>query len=179
MIRAGRIAIIPLYAADIIGLDVKAIGLIISLASAVDMSLFYPAGWLMDHLGRKYAIVPSFALQALGMCIVPFTGSFAGLLLATALIGFGNGLGSGTMMTLGADLAPQKARGEFLGIWRLIGDGGHTGGPIVVGQVADLVALPTAAWAMAAAGLCAALVFYLLVPEPLKERVLARSSPKA
>ena len=167
-IRAGRSALIPLYAADVVGLDVRAIGATVSLASAVDMSLFYPAGWIMDHLGRKYAIVPSFLIQAIGMFLVPFTSTFASLLAAAALIGFGNGLGSGSMMTLGADLAPRRARGEFLGIWRLVGDVGHMGGPIVVGQVAELVALPTAAWAIGAAGLSAALVFYLWVPEPLK-----------
>ncbi|MBN1401000.1 MAG: MFS transporter [Anaerolineae bacterium] len=173
MIRAGRPAIIPLYAADVLGLDVTAIGAIVSLGSAVDMSLFYPAGWIMDRLGRKYAIVPSFLIQAVGMCLVPFTGTFWGLLAAEMVIGFGNGLGAGCMMTLGADLAPKHARGEFLGIWRLIGDVGHMGGPMLVGQVADLVTLPTAAWAIAGAGLGAALVFWRLVPEPLKAHAQA------
>jgi MFS family permease len=170
MIRAGRGTIIPLYAADVIGLDVRSIGLIVSLASAVDMTLFYPAGWIMDHLGRKFAIVPSFALQAIGMFFVPFTDSFTGLLLAASLIGFANGFSSGSMMTLGADLSPEHSRGEFLGVWRLIGDVGSTGGPLVVGAVADLVVLPTAAWFMTGAGLIAAAVFALFVPETLKKR---------
>jgi MFS family permease len=169
-IRAGRGAIIPLYAADVIGLDVQQIGLIVSLSSAIDMSLFYPAGLLMDRLGRKFAIVPSFAIQALGMALVPLTGSFMSLLGATLLIGLGNGLGSGTMMTLGADLAPAESRDEFLGIWRLIGDGGHAAGPYLVGQVAEWVTLPMSALVMSAAGLAAALVFVLLVPETLKKK---------
>ena len=170
MIRAGRGIILPLYAADVVGLDVEAIGLILSLSSAIDMSLFYPAGLIMDRLGRKCAIVPSFLVQALGMFLVPFTGSFTGLLLASMVIGFGNGLGSGSMMTLGADLAPQHSRGEFFGLWRLIGDGGSTAGPLVVGEVADLVALPVAAWAMSGAGVIAAAIFVLLVPETLRKR---------
>jgi MFS family permease len=168
MIRAGRRVIIPLYAADVLGLDVQTIGLIIGISSAVDMTLFYPAGWIMDHWGRKRAIVPSFTLQTLGMFLVPFTGSFGTLLGAATLIGFGNGLGSGSMMTLGADLSPEEGRGEFLGVWRLIGDAGGMGGPIVVGMVADLVVLPMAAWAMAASGLIAAMLFAFLVPETLK-----------
>jgi MFS family permease len=170
MIRAGRGIIIPLYAADVIGLDVQAIGFIISISSAIDMSLFYPTGLIMDRLGRKCAIVPSFLIQAIGMSLVPFTSSFVGLLLATSLIGLGNGLSSGSMMTLGADFAPQDTRGEFLGVWRLIGDGGATGGPLVVGGIADLVALPTAAWAMSGAGVIAAAIFALFVPETLKKR---------
>jgi MFS family permease len=169
MIRAGRTIIIPLYAADIIGLDVQAIGLILGFSSAVDMSLFVPAGLIMDRLGRKHAIVPSFVIQAIGMGLVPLTGSFVGLLLATTLIGLGNGLGAGSMMTLGADLAPQEGRGEFLGVWRLIGDAGTSGGPLVVGSVADSFALPTAALIMSAAGLMAGVTFFALVPETLKK----------
>jgi MFS family permease len=170
MIRAGRTSILPLYAADVIGLDVQQIGLILSISSAVDTAMFLPAGWIMDHLGRKSAIVPCFTIQAVGMFLVPFTGSITGLLLVSCLIGLGNGLGSGSMMTLGADLSPPEARGEFLGVWRLIGDGGASGGPLVVGGVADLVALPTAAWAMAAAGLAAGVIFFFFVPETLKKR---------
>jgi MFS family permease len=177
-IRAGRSAIIPLYAADVIGLDVQQIGLIVSLSSAIDMSLFIPAGLLMDRLGRKFAIVPSFAIQAVGMALVPLADSFYSLLGITLLLGFGNGLGSGTMMTLGADLAPPESRDEFLGIWRLIGDGGHAGGPYLVGQVAEWVTLPVSALVMAGAGLAAALVFALFVPETLKKRQPDAPQPK-
>lgn len=165
-IRAGRSAIVPLYAADVLGLDVTAVGLITSLSSAVDMLQFYPAGWLMDRYSRKASIVPSFVIQAIGMALIPLTHSYAGLLAVASLIGFGNGLGSGSMMTLGADLAPQETRGEFLGLWRLIGDGGTAAGPLLVGQVSALLALPAAALVLAAAGLGAGLVFAFGVPEP-------------
>lgn len=170
MIRTGRTVIIPLYAADILGLGVENIGLIVSIAAAVDMSLFYPAGVLMDRYGRKYAIVPSFFLQALGMALIPLAAGFTSLLLVACLISFGNGLSSGTMLTVGADLAPPEARGEFLGLWRLIGDVGSSGGPLVVGNVANFVALPTAALALSAAGITAVLIFILFVPETLKAR---------
>jgi MFS family permease len=102
MIRAGREVIIPLYAAQVLGLGVQDVGLIVSVAAAIDMSLFYPTGIIMDRWGRKFAIVPSFLIQAIGMSLVPLTWSFTTLLLAAGLIGFGNGLGSGNMLTLGA-----------------------------------------------------------------------------
>jgi MFS family permease len=171
MIRSGRQIIVPLYGSEVLGLDVQQIGLIISMSAAIDMCMFYPAGMIMDRYGRKFAYVPSFLLQALGMALIPFTGGFAGLVFATLIIGFGNGLGSGTMMTLGADLAPQESLGEFLGIWRLIGDTGQTAAPIVVGTVADLVGFAAATWIIAGAGLGAAAVLGLAVPETLKPRV--------
>lgn len=169
MIRVGRHAIIPLYATDVIGLDVEVIGFIVSAAGLVEMSLFYPAGLLMDRLGRKYAIVPTFLLQAIGMFLVPFTSGFFGLLFATSLMGFANGLSAGTMMTLGADLSPQRGRGEFLGVWRLIGDVGASGSPLIVGGIADWLALGPAAWVLAGAGLLAATTFAFFVPETLEK----------
>ncbi len=171
MIRSARSSIIPLYAADILGLDLTAIGLIISISSAIDMSLFYPAGLLMDRVGRKFAYVPSFIVQGIGMGMIPLMGpaaGFGGLLLASCVIGFGNGLGSGTMMTLGADLSPKESMGEFLGIWRLIGDTGATGGPLAVGAIADMVGLGPTALIMGGVGLLAAATLGLLVPETLK-----------
>ena len=169
-IRAGRNVIIPLYGADVIGLDIREVGLILSLASFVDMSMFYPAGLIMDRKGRKFAMVPCFAIQAVGMALIPSSGGFWGLLAATALIGFGNGIGSGTMMTLGADLAPKESMGEFLGLWRLVGDGGHAGSPLIVGALSDLAGLTPATYGVALIGLMSSAIFALLVPETLQSR---------
>ena len=180
-IRAGRQTIIPLYAASILGLDVKQIGLVMGVAAAVDMSMFYPAGYVMDRFGRKFAYVPSFLLQALGMALIPLTGSFAALLAATSLIGFGNGLGSGTMLTLGADLAPPKGEGmgAFLGLWRLIGDTGHTSAPIIVGTIADALSLVPSVYVIAIIGLGAGSILGLFVPETLKKPSAVGAEPAA
>lgn len=167
-IRAGRRIVIPLHGAAVLGLDVRQVGWIVSLAAAFDVLLFPLAGWMMDRFGRKFAIVPSFALQALGMALVPLTGSFAGLAVAASLIGLGNGVGSGTMMTIGADLAPKGAVGEFLGAWRLVGDGGAMGGPVLVGALADVLGLGFATLAVAAVGAGAALTFAYGVPETVR-----------
>ena len=177
MVRAGRQTLVPLYAAKVLGLDVATIGVIESFASGVDTSLFYPAGLIMDRYGRKWAIVPSFSLQALGMALIPFTGHIATFVGAVALIGVGNGLSSGSMMTLGADLAPPENRGEFLGLWRLVGDLGASGGPNLVGGIAELVTLANAAWYVSATGLLAALIFYFFVPETRKREPQSIKQP--
>jgi MFS family permease len=177
MIRAGRQIIIPLYGAEVLGLDVQQIGLIISMAAAIDMCMFYPAGIIMDRYGRKFAYVPSFLIQALGMALIPLTAGFTGLVFATLIIGFGNGLGSGTMMTLGADLSPPESVGEFLGVWRLIGDTGQSAAPIIVGSVADVVGFAIATWVIASAGLAAASILGLAVPETLKPSSKAKELP--
>jgi MFS family permease len=165
MIRSGRQLIIPLYGKEIVGLDTAQIGLVMTLATILDVAMFVPAGVLMDRFGRKVAAVPSFAVMAVGVALIPFATDYAGLILAAMVIGFGNGLGSGTMMTLGADLAPPEAAGEFLGLWRLVGDAGAVGGPLVVGVMAATFGLEGSAYALAVIGAAAALTLALLVRE--------------
>jgi MFS family permease len=173
MIRAGRFLIIPLWGARI-GLDAAQIGTIVTLGAVIDVSMFIPAGMVMDRFGRKVAAVPSFTLMAIGIGLIPFTYDFVTLMLAAMVVGLGNGLSSGLMMTLGADLAPRGATGEFLGIWRLIGDVGAVMGPIAVGLVAASIGLSGGAWVLAVAGALAVFTLAVLVQEtrvgPLNER---------
>lgn len=165
MIRQGRQLLIPLVGARQLGLNPAEVGTVMTMSAVVDMSMFFPAGVLMDRFGRKFASVPSFAIMAIGIGMVPFAGSFAGLMVAGLVIGLGNGLGSGSMMTLGADLAPDGATGEFLGIWRLIGDVGMVAGPLTVGVVANELGLTGSAIALMGAGFIASATFLFLVKE--------------
>lgn len=167
--RAGESLILPLWGSDMLGLAPDQIGWVVSFASAVSMTLFYPVGLIMDRIGRKFAIVPSFVVMGVGLAVLPLTKNFTGLLLVGGLIGLGHGLGSGAMMTLGSDLSPISGRSAYLSAWRWIGDAGSSGGPLIVGWVAQALALPFASLSIAAAGLMAGAVFGFLVPETLKK----------
>jgi len=177
MIRQGRHLLIPLVGATVLGLNPAQVGLIMTCAAVLDMSMFIPAGVLMDRYGRKFASVPSFALMAVGIGMVLFAGSFVGLLIAAMVIGLGNGLGSGTMMTLGADLAPEGATGEFLGIWRLIGDVGMVAGPLAVGLIATWLGLTGSAIVLMIAGFLASAILFFLVKETRVAPVVHVSGP--
>ncbi|MEL6149629.1 MAG: MFS transporter, partial [Chloroflexota bacterium] len=132
------------------------------------------SGILMDRFGRKWAIVPAFVVQATGVLLIPFTGSALALAAVAALIGTGNATSSGTMMTLGGDFAPPETRGEFLGVWRFIGDVGATSAPLIVGAVAQALVLQASVFTIAGFGYGTALWFALLVPETLRK---AQSAP--
>jgi len=115
--------------------------------------------------------VPSFAVMAIGVATIPLAHHQFGLIAASIIIGFGNGLGSGTMMTLGADLAPPGATGEFLGIWRLVGDVGAVGGPLVVGAMATALGLGASALTLAGIGVIATCTLAFLVQETRAPRL--------
>ncbi len=169
--RSARGILIPLIGAEVLGLDIQAVGYVVSMSNAVDLSLFFPAGLIMDNLGRKAAILPSFFIQSAGIAYLATIDGYSGLLAAAVLIGLGNGLGSGTMLTLSADLAPESRRGEFLGYWRLIGEGGRAGTQAMIGGVAAALSLSAAALVVAVLGLTGVALFARFVPETLTKEI--------
>ena len=148
--RASRQAVVPLWA-DHLGLTAATVSLIYGLAGGIDMLVFYPAGKVMDRKGRLWVVVPSMLVMAVGMLYLPLTHSAATLLIAALVLGFGNGIGSGMIMTLGADYSPPVGRAQFLGVWRLFADLGSTSGPA-------LLSAATAAFSLATGIFCTGLV---------------------
>ena len=111
-LRAGRLLMIPLVGATI-GLSAAEIGVAFSLSAAVDMVMFYPAGMILDHLGRRWALAPGMLLLGAGVAVLPFADGFWSFAAAGMLAGLGNGFGTGIFMTLGGDLSPERGRGSF------------------------------------------------------------------
>lgn len=170
MVRSARNVVLPLFAAVVLDLNEQEIGTIVSASSLVDTLLFPVAGILMDQYGRKFAIVPSFVFQGIGVFGITLATGYWGLMMAALVIGLGNSISSGTMMTLGADLSPVDRRGGFLGVWRLIGDGGFFAAPLIVGLIADALTLGVATTVLAVSGGIASAIFGFFVPETLNKK---------
>jgi MFS family permease len=141
-VRASRQVVIPLWA-DHIGLEATVTSLIYGVSGAIDMLVFYPAGKVMDQKGRNWVAVPSMAIMGTALLLTPFTHGAQTLLLVALLIGFGNGIGSGMIMTLGADHSPRAGRAHFLGVWRLMSDIGASCGPALLSLLAAVLSLAT------------------------------------
>jgi len=166
ILRASRQAVLPLWA-DHVGLDAAAVGILFGLSAAMDMTLFYPAGSASDRYGRKFVAVPCLTVLGAAFVLLPLTDSFATIAVVGVLMGFGNGMGAGIVMTLGADFSPTVGRAEFLGVWRTVSDIGTAGGPLVAAAIAAVASLGGASVAVGALGLIGAAVVGLRMPEPL------------
>ncbi len=153
--RSVRNSLLPLWA-DSIGLSASTTSLIFALAAAVDIAFFYPGGWVMDRRGRTVVAVPVVLSVAIASLLLPLTSGAAGVAAVMVLIAVGNGLGSGIVMTLGADTAPARGRSQFLGAWRLCGDIGNSGGPLLVSAVAAVAPLAVACVTVGVLGLAGA-----------------------
>lgn len=162
-VRAARQTVLPLWAQHI-GLGPEQTSLIFGIASAVDMALFYPAGKVMDQCGRLAVALPSMTVLGVAMMCLPLAGGALLLTLVATTMSFGNGIGSGIMMTLGADAAPADGRIRFLGIWRVLSDSGNAAGPVIVSAVASAATLAAGIVAVGSVGVLAAVALGAFVP---------------
>ncbi|GAY07602.1 MFS transporter [Pseudonocardia sp. N23] len=174
--RAARQTVLPLWAVHI-GLSPEATSLVFGIASAVDMALFYPAGKVMDRHGRLAVAVPSMLILGGAISVLPLTSGIVGLTVVAMVMSFGNGIGSGIVMTLGADVASPDNRLRFLSMWRLMGDTGNAAGPVVVSVVAGLATLAAGIVAVGGVGLVAAGALLVWAPRfsPFATRAMMRA----
>ena len=145
--RATRQTIVPLWA-ESIGVNAAATSVIFGISAGVDMLLFYPGGAIMDRFGRVYVAAPSMIVLGLGFLLLPLTSGPTTVGLVAALMGLGNGISSGVVLTLGADASPPQDRAQFLSGWRLCSDLGNAAGPLLISVVSALATLAAAAVTM-------------------------------
>ena len=162
-LRACRQLVIPLWATHIL-LDAATISIVYGAMGAIDMLLFYPAGKIMDKYGRQWVAFPSMIVMGAALLLMPHAATLWTFALVTMLLGFGNGIGSGLIMTVGADCSPANARPQFLGLWRLMTDIGSCGGPLLVSAITAVASLATGITALGGAGFLAAAIFWKWLP---------------
>ena len=168
-VRASRQVVIPLWA-EHLGLSPSATSLIYGVSGAIDMLVFYPAGRLMDNRGRQWVALPSMVLMGTSLILLPLSTGFWTLLIPAVLLGFGNGIGAGMVMVMGADLAPPLARPSFLGIWRLLTDVGTCGGPSLLSLVTGAVSLAAGIVTNGGLGFLAAAIVWIWLPRLTRDR---------
>jgi MFS family permease len=165
--RAGRQVILPLWAVSI-GISAPQTALIIGIAGAVDFALFYTSGQIMDRWGRLWSAVPSMvglSISYLALSLTHDLDARVGWFIAVAMfMSLANGIGSGILMTLGADLADRADPAPFLGAWRFTGDAGSAAAPLLISGLTAVVSISLASGVMGVLGLVGAAILLRYVP---------------
>lgn len=169
-VRSARQVVLPLWGVSI-GLDAQSIALVVGVSGAIDFALFYASGQVMDRFGRLWAALPSMLLMGAGFLALSFTHDVVNaamwFALFAALLGVANGLSSGILLTLGADIAPRSDPGPFLGSWRTLTDAGGAVSPLLVSAIAAIASLSVATGVLGAIGFLGALAFVRWVPRTI------------
>ncbi len=176
-VRSARQIVLPLWGLSL-GLDASTIALVVGVSGAIDFALFYASGQVMDRFGRLWAAMPAMLLMGAGFLALSFTHDLDASVLwfgmFAAVLGVGNGLSSGILLTLGADVAPKREPAAFLGSWRTLTDAGGAVAPLLVSAIIAVASLPVATGVIGVIGLVGAGGFLRwiprFVPRPTSER---------
>ena len=161
--RTIRLIGLPLLAIYL-GIDAATSSFIFGVTGVIDFALFYLSGVIMDKYGKFWASVPT--LLALG---VSYLFSFLVVDLTTfwimaAVTALANALSAGINMILGADLAPDGSRSEFLASFRMLTSGGVVVAPAMISTITAIATLPIALAATGLLNFYGAYLFWKYLP---------------
>ncbi|MCY1717591.1 MFS transporter [Microbacterium sp. SL62] len=166
-VRSARQVVLPLWGVSL-GLDAGTIAVVVGVSGAIDFALFYASGQVMDRFGRLWAALPAMILMGAGFFALSFTHDLSSAAMwyamFAAVLGVGNGLSSGILLTLGADVAPPTDPAAFLGSWRTLTDAGGAVAPLIVSALTAVASLSVGVGAMGLIAVLGAAGFIRWVP---------------
>lgn len=166
-VRSARQVVLPLWGVSL-GLDAGTIAVVVGVSGAIDFALFYASGQVMDRFGRLWAALPAMILMGAGFVALSFTHDLSSAAMwyamFAAVLGVGNGLSSGILLTLGADVAPPTDPAAFLGSWRTLTDAGGAVAPLIVSALTAVASLSVGVGAMGLIAVLGAAGFIRWVP---------------
>jgi DHA1 family multidrug resistance protein-like MFS transporter len=182
LLRTGvRSTLIPLFAANNLGMDSISIGLVLTIGGITTALTITPMGSISDRIGRKIPLALCLVLTAVITLLIPFSTDLFTLSIAVAIYGAVIGL-SGPSAAYVTDLSPQDKLEISMGLYRTISDSGFVVGPLLLGFLADITATPVpgashsgliGVFPFVVASIILIVAFFVLLraDDPVKDRV--------
>ncbi len=170
---AGRMTLMPLLASGSFGYSAGDLGVLFAAMALINLLGLAPAALLTDRIGRKWAIVPSGLVVALGLALMAGAASSVQFLTAALVVAIGTTFWGPAPAAYATDLAAPELRGLALGLNRSAGDAGMVLGPVLLGALADATSIGWALAANALIVLLASVGFGVCATETLQVRAQA------
>jgi MFS family permease len=126
-----------LYLTNSLGFSVGFAGSMIALYGGTTLVAAPLSGWLSDRLGARLVLRSSLLVAAAAILAYPFASGKAGIAAATVVFALFNEMPRPALMTLVAEVAPEKLRKQAFVLSRLAINLGLSIGPAVGGLLAD------------------------------------------
>ena len=166
-LRTARIVGLPLWALHI-GLSPAVTALYIGIAGALDLALSYTSGQIMDRYGRRWSALPTLLGLSLTFALLTLANDPTTFLAVALVMSVANGAGSGIILVIGSDLAPDGERNEFLASYRLLVDAGVAATPLAISGITALFGLATAMFWLTGTGIIGAVLAHRYLPRRAK-----------
>jgi MFS family permease len=161
--------LLPLFLAGF-GLSVERIGLLAATYPGVWGVAQLFTGALSDRIGRKWLIAGGMWVQAAGIGLLVWGGTFPFWFGGVVLLGLGTAMVYPTLLAAISDVAHPIWRGSALGVYRLWRDGGYAVGALASGLLADALGMNVAIDAIGALTFLSGVVVATTMRETLPAR---------
>ena len=166
--------LVPIIGADAFGLSAGAIGLALGVGGICRFAGALSAGVVSDRLGRKAALVPGLALNAVGIALLAVGGGVWLWVLGIVLMSLGS-FGISVAATILGDRSQTGGVGRRLGRFRFYGDLGVIAGPAIAGVLLAAAGRGIAVLTVAALPAALAVAAALLLTETHRRAARASS----
>jgi len=161
--------LLSLFGHDRLGLSPAGIGLVLSVLAVAEFAVLFPAGSMVDRLGRKAVLLPGLVATAAVTAVTGFASSVVPFAIVLGVMGVASGFGGVPQPVMLADVVPLEHRPAAIGVYRFVGDLGFVGGPLLAGAVASTLGFE-AAFAVSAIPCVLAAALVATVPETSPRR---------
>jgi MFS family permease len=157
-----RSALVPILIVELLHRQELWTGIAFAIAAVVQTIALGPAGAFVDKVGRKPAIIGSYALAAAVMLAIPFAGELWVVIVLLSVFGVASAfMGTAPAASVG-DAAGGKS-GQPVAVFSAISDLGAIIGPLAAGALLDAFSYP-AAFGSAVVLLAIAALYALRMP---------------
>ncbi|MEO6942755.1 MAG: MFS transporter [Terrimesophilobacter sp.] len=157
-----RSALVPILVVELLHKEELWTGIAFAIAAVAQTLALGPAGTFVDTVGRKPAIIGSYAVAAAVMLAIPFAGNITLLIILLSVFGVAAAfMGTAPAASVG-DAAGAKS-GQPVAVFSAISDLGAIIGPLAAGALLDAFSYP-AAFGSAVVLLAIAAVYALRMP---------------
>ncbi|WP_291043365.1 MFS transporter [Herbiconiux sp.] len=157
-----RTALIPVLVVESLRGEPAWTGIAFAVAAVVQTLALVPAGRFVDTVGRRPAIVASFAVGAVVMIAIPFVDSLWLLIVLLSIYGAAAAF-MGTAPAASVGDAAGGRGGQPVAVFQAVADAGAIVGPLAAGLLVDAFGFP-AAFGSAFVLMAAASLFALRMP---------------
>jgi MFS family permease len=123
-------------------------------------------GKLADRIDKRIQITAGILILGFSVAVIPFVHTFAGILLAGSVFGFGMSLSTVATSAYIADLSKKEHVGASMGALSATMDIGHAGGPVITGIIITVLGFAAGFVASFVLALFVAVIFAVSVRTP-------------
>jgi len=163
LLMGQMMSTLSIYTVDIVGLSTAQYGLLLTTNGLIVVFLQYPVAYNLGSFSKSRLLIIGSLLHTIGFFIFGLSGAFAMSIVAMVIITLGEIIHAPTSLAVVGEIAPQRYRGRYMGIFGLTQIIGVSVGPLLGGILLDVFpSEPFILWgSLASLGIAAAGGYYL------------------